>query len=88
MSRTPKYSELKQISDEELQRSYDARAVGVYAGLDFYLDELSRRALAKESDLMLKRTETMARLTWVIVAFTAINLLLVGAQLWLAFNPV
>lgn len=83
---TPKYSDLQNLSDETLVQLYDGHAANTVVGTRFYLDEISRRKLAKDSERMMKLTETMSRLTWVILIFTLVNVALVSMQVWLAFS--
>lgn len=82
MSYIPKYKELEALTDDELIARYDAAAVNTVVGTGFYLEELVRRQLAKESTRMLKLTQTMSNLTWVILGLTAVNAVLVAFQLW------
>jgi hypothetical protein len=82
----PKYSDLQKLSEEELQQRYDAHAANTVVGTGFYLEELSRRKAAKESARMLKLTETMRLLTWVVTGVSILNLIFVGVQVWLALS--
>lgn len=82
MSYIPKYKELEALTDDELIARYDAAAVNTVVGTGFYLEELVRRQMAKESTRMLKLTQTMSNLTWVILGLTAVNAVLVAFQLW------
>lgn len=79
----PKYSDLQNLSDEKLQQMYDGHAVNIVVGTGFYLEELTRRKVARESARMLSLTKTMGRLTWVVLGVSILNLILVGAQVWL-----
>ncbi|MDZ4056966.1 MAG: hypothetical protein U1D69_08365 [Polynucleobacter sp.] len=82
MSYIPKYKELEALTDDELIARYDAVAVNTVVGTGFYREELVRRQMAKESTKMLKLTQTMSNLTWVILGLTAVNAVLVAFQLW------
>jgi hypothetical protein len=82
VSYIPKYKELEALTDDELIARYDAVAVNTVVGTGFYREELVRRQMAKESTKMLKLTQTMSNLTWVILGLTAVNAVLVAFQLW------
>lgn len=82
MSYVPKHAQLESLSDEELIARHDAAANNTVVGTDFYREEIARRQLAKERSRMLKLTATMRTLTWVILALTAFNAVLVAVQIW------
>jgi hypothetical protein len=77
VSTSPKLSQLAALSDQELAARYDSLAQNTVVGTAFYLDEINRRQMAKESRRMLGLTQAMARLTWVIAVLTVINVLAV-----------
>lgn len=67
------HAELSNLTDEEIITIYDGHASRTSPGLDFYLNELRRRELAKESQRMSDMTRTMKNLTWWIFALTVVN---------------
>ena len=81
MGYIPKHAELQSLSDDDLIARYDAAASNTVVGTGFYRDELARRQMARESARMLELTQTMRTLTWVILALTAVNAILVAVQL-------
>jgi hypothetical protein len=50
------------------------------------LEDQSQRMLALTADVH-QWTRVVKRLTWVIAALTAVNVILVGLQLWKSFHP-
>lgn len=80
MGMAPSHDKLAAMADDELIALYDGHAQHSVAGTAFYRDELARRQMARESARMLRLTQTMARLTWLILALTAINAGLVLVQ--------
>ena len=77
----PKHAQLAAMSDEDLIARYNGQAENTVVGTAFYREELARRQMSRESARMLSLTKTMARLTWVILALTAVNAGLVLVQL-------
>ena len=82
MGYIPKHAQLEALSDEELIARYDAAATNTVVGTGFYRDELARRKVTQDSVRMLQMTQTIRTLTWVILALTAVNVVLVAVQLW------
>ena len=82
MGYIPKHAELQSLSEDELIARYDAAAHNTVVGTGFYRDEIVRRQMTRESARMLELTRTMRALTWVILAVTAVNAVLVGWQIW------
>ncbi|MEQ8062634.1 MULTISPECIES: hypothetical protein [unclassified Xanthomonas] len=82
MGYIPKHADLQSLSDDDLIDRYDAAAHNTVVGTGFYRDEIVRRQVARESARMLQLTQTMRTLTWVILAVTAVNAVLVGWQIW------
>lgn len=78
------YRELVTLADEELVARYDAEARHTSVGTAFYLDELNRRAQARQSEKILALTQQMRGMTVVISALTVVNAILVGVTVWLA----
>lgn len=77
--------DLRDLSDEELIRQHDELAVGtgemtksVEVGVNYYLQELSRREAARQTQAIAAMTSKMVRLTYVIAALTAVNVLIVA----------
>lgn len=66
-------SELRALSEEDLIESYDQLARTTAVGISFYQDELHRRQLERQNRLMI-------RLTWVIAALTAVNVVGLAAS--------
>src|SRR5690606_38007461 len=77
----PKHEQLAAMSDEDLIARYNGQAENTVVGTAFYREELARRQMSRGSARMLSLTKTMARLTWVILALTAVNAGLVLVQL-------
>lgn len=82
MSLAPKHEDLEGLSDEELIARYNSIAVSTVVGTQFYRDEIARRQAAKESARMLSLTETMSRLTWVMLALTVINVVVAAVPIF------
>jgi hypothetical protein len=87
----PTFQALQAMTDEELRTIYDAKTKTTEAGTQFYLDELSRREALRIERAALdvaqrshRATETMRNLTWVILAATLVNVVLVVVALWTA----
>ena len=78
----PKHDQLAAMSEEELVARYNDLAENTVVGTDFYREELARRQLSRESARMLSLTNSMAKLTWVILALTAVNAGLVLVQVF------
>ena len=77
----PTHEQLAVMSDEDIISRYNGMSEHTVVGTGFYREELMRRQMARESCRMLALTQTMARLTWVILALTAANAGLVLVQL-------
>jgi len=73
-----KLSELRRKTEDELIDEHDRFAESTVVGINYYLDELSRRESAKQTETILGLTHTIARLTWVIAGLTAANVILVA----------
>lgn len=69
----PKLSELKNMTDEEIEKKYDEFAKNTCVGTGFYLDELNRRASQRINESMLKLTIVMTILTVAMLVLTAVN---------------
>lgn len=67
-------SELRSQSDDELVEQHDRLAEGTSVGIGYYLTELERRRLDRQSRQML-------RLTWIIAGLTVINVVAVVTSL-------
>ncbi len=76
MPMAPKLSELRTMSDEELERRYDEVAQETVVGLAWFREEISRRAMAAQTAEIIRETRVMRRLTWVITFLTAGNLII------------
>ncbi len=62
----PTITRLRSMSDGELIELYDRAAASTVVGTGFYLDELARRDLQRQ-------TATIRRLTWAITFLTVVN---------------
>lgn len=78
------YAELQAMTVDDLIQAHDEVAKSTLVGQKHYLDEIMRRQATKQANRMEVLTETMARLTWVIVALTVVNTLLVVVALFIA----
>lgn len=74
----PRYAELLKLSDEELVRRFDKAAENTLVGTGFYLEELARRSLQRESARMLDFTRQIRNWTLVIVFLTVVNAIFVA----------
>jgi len=79
MSCAPSKADLDKLTDDEVVAMYNALAANTGVGSGFYLDEIARRSLAKESGRMSDMTRTMKNLTWWIFLLTVVN---VGAVVY------
>ncbi len=80
-------AELRSAKDTDLIAIYDKFAeLGAGVEPEYYLTELARRDAARQADRMEALTRTMARLTWVITALTALSVLLSGFALIIALG--
>lgn len=82
MGMAPSHVDLANLSDDELVARYNTLASTTVVGTQFYLDELTRRRMSKESARMLTLTQTMERLTWVILILTVINIVVAAIPLF------
>jgi hypothetical protein len=67
----PTIEQLEAMTDEEIRAKYNRMAVNVNEGLEWYREELRRRALDRQ-------TGTLVKLTWFLAALTAANVVLVA----------
>jgi hypothetical protein len=72
---TPPYSELRATSDEKLIEAHDNVAKNTAWSVDYFLNELSRREQARQTDTMLKLTRWIFWLTVVVTLATVLNLI-------------
>jgi hypothetical protein len=70
----PTYEQLEAMSDAEVKARYNELSTNASEGLEWYREELHWRTLRRH-------TEALGRLTWVIVALTAANVVLVAFTL-------
>ena len=82
MALVPNHAELEGLSDDDLVARYNSVAQHTVDTPQFYRDEIIRRQSAKESAHMLSLTQTMAKLTWVILALTVINVVVAAIPLF------
>ena len=50
----PSFKELQSFSKDDLERLYDQETTSTYVGINFILDEISRREQAKENKELMK----------------------------------
>lgn len=67
-------AELQALSDDELVKQHDALAASTSVGTGYYLDELRRREVERQSERML-------RLTWIVTVLTVVNVVAVFVSL-------
>jgi hypothetical protein len=77
----PSVAELREMNDEELVTRLDTLAESTQVGTQFYLDELRRRETDRQTEAMLRLTNTLRRLTWAIVVLTVILTVLTAVSL-------
>jgi signal transduction histidine kinase len=78
MGMIPTHGQLASLSDQDLVDRYDAAAQTTVVGTGFYLDELNRRAQARQSAAILDLTRQVRNLTVIITLLTIINIALVA----------
>ena len=69
----PNISELRQMTDEQLIATHDGLAPDVLVGLQYYIDELSRRNQSKQTEAMLRYTRWIAGMTFIVTLATIVN---------------
>jgi hypothetical protein len=69
--------ELRTMSDEQLITEHDDLASRTQVGLNYYLDELNRRAQNRQTETMLLYTRRMLWLTVVVAILTSVNVIAV-----------
>lgn len=72
----PTYRELLDMRDEHLIAAHDARAAGTVLGVNYYLDELRRRATDRQTERMVELTAAIERLTRIVTLLTAVSVVL------------
>lgn len=91
MNMGPSYAELREMSDDDLVRYYDAKAENLDPGGNFYLDEIKRRAAERAADAAIQEARAARRLaTWsAVLAFVAVvvAVLVPFLQYWLTCRP-
>lgn len=73
MGMIPKYSELQKLTDAEIIERYDKEAQHTVVGTGFYLDELIRRSMQRQTARMLEFTKQIRTWTLVMVVVTVVN---------------
>ena len=63
------------MTDAEVMARYDQEAESAVAGTAYYLEEMVRRRVDRQ-------TRTIARLTWVVTVATLVMLVLAGVSTW------
>lgn len=71
---------LRSTPDEELIALHDSAAIHTSPGVNYYLDELARRAAANQTARMVDLTRAVTAMTAVITILTVVNaaVLIVG----------
>jgi signal transduction histidine kinase len=82
MGMIPKYSDFQKLTDEELIERYEKETEHTVVGTGFYLEELSRRSLQRQSERMLDFTNQIRTWTLVIVVLTLINAVFVAVSVF------
>ena len=67
----PTIEQLEAMTDAELRAKYNSLAVNASEGVEWYREELRRRALDRQ-------TGTLVKLTWALAGLTAVNVVLVA----------
>jgi hypothetical protein len=80
MAYAMKLSELKNLSDKELEKIYDAHTGNTVVGLDFFREEILKREQTRLTNAMIKLTRFIIILTIVQVIATIITLLTIFLQ--------
>ena len=75
------YKELREMPIDDLVKLYDRTAPSSDVGVAFIREEIARRDAEEQTREITKATKTMKKLTWVIVALTLINVVLVSLTL-------
>ena len=71
-----KYSELQNLTDEELIAEYDDTEKSTCVGLNFYTEELARRRTEKTNKIMVKYTLWITIMTAVMLLCTIVNVVI------------
>ncbi len=69
----PSYQQLLEMSDEQLIAAHDRAARNTALGLNYFLEELRRRAVDRQTERTIELTKAIKRLTWVITALTIVS---------------
>jgi hypothetical protein len=72
----PSYQQLLEMSDDELIAIHDRLAENTVLGVNYFLEELRRRALDRQTQRLVELTVAIKRLTWVITALTIVSAVL------------
>jgi CHASE3 domain sensor protein len=82
----PSYQQLLAMSDEQLIAAHDGAAKHTVLGLNYYLDELRRRATDRQTQRMVELTEAIERLTRIVTLFTGVSVVLGAIALLVALT--
>lgn len=74
-------SDLRNLTDDELVEKHDAQAKTTVVGIQYYLDELSRRYQERQTNSMLRFTKWITVMTVIITVATLANIGLTVAVL-------
>lgn len=75
-----KLKELRTISTDELIRRHDNIANNTGGGLDYYLNEITRRDQEEHTKTILKYTRFITFMTLIITLSTIINLIIIAIR--------
>jgi len=74
-------SELRALTDGDLEALYDETAVNTVVGLEWYREEIHRRHLDRQTNAIIGETRTVKHLTWWIAGLTLANAVIAAALL-------
>lgn len=83
MGVAPQLKELEGLSDKQIRDLYDQQAQSTMVGTQFYLEELNRRALDRQTEVMLRYTRWITIMTIIILVATIIS---TAATIYSAFR--
>lgn len=70
------YKELRSLDDEQLIAEHDRHAENTCVGVNYYLEELSRRDSERVNKSMLRCTRWMTVMTAVVLIATIVNVII------------
>jgi hypothetical protein len=82
MGMAPKISDLRKMSDDEVEAAYDAATANTVVGTRFWQDELVRRQEGKQTEALIDLTKQLRNLTIWLIVFTVIVVILTALLVW------